>query len=494
MSRKLFLSTIAALTTVELVSWLSFGNGFLQRASFAVVIVVIFIASCYRLEYGIYAIVAELVVGSFGYILSFPIYSFNVSLRLGLFLVVLVAWLITAWRTHHWAYRTLTLWPWYVGIFTFLIIGVGLGWLNQHNLKDIFFDWNGYIFFGMIFPFSHVLKSRVTIERLCTVLVAGVTVLGVQSVLVLFLFSHQTTFGYYLPTIYQWIRDYRIGEITLQAHNFYRVFFQSHLYVIFALVLSLTRFFSKPSWWWWLVMAVTTNLLVLSYSRTFWLVTVVTLTMWLVALWYYRLVTVRQLPGRLALTVLAMGVGYMVLYGIVVVPLAGDRGSDISATELLTDRADNPVTEAAGSSRLALLGPLWHKVIEHPFIGSGFGATVTYTSKDPRVLATHPDGRYTTYAFEWGYLDIWLKLGVPGIVLFFGLLYSLIRQAHQVLRSTVHQLANNDRTTIITVALGTLALGGIHLLTPYLNHPLGIGWLIIASCVMQFYVNQAAQN
>ena len=52
-------------------------------------------------------------------------------------------------------------------------------------------------------------------------------------------------------------------------------------------------------------------------------------------------------------------------------------------------------------------------------MGRGFGATVTYQTRDPRILADNGSGEYTTYAFEWGWLDIWLKLGIFGLAAYF---------------------------------------------------------------------------
>jgi UDP-N-acetylmuramoyl-L-alanyl-D-glutamate--2,6-diaminopimelate ligase len=48
-----------------------------------------------------------------------------------------------------------------------------------------------------------------------------------------------------------------------------------------------------------------------------------------------------------------------------------------------------------------LLPILFDGVKRHPVLGSGFGATVTYKSSDPRVVAA-TGGVYTNYAFEPG--------------------------------------------------------------------------------------------
>src|SRR5690606_26879171 len=72
--------------------------------------------------------------------------------------------------------------------------------------------------------------------------------------------------------------------------------------------------------------------------------------------------------------------------------------------------------------------------MKRPILGSGYGTTVTYETSDPRLLSTIGSS-YTTYAFEWGYHDIWLKIGVVGASVYAWFLYSLLRPLVQRLRS-----------------------------------------------------------
>ena len=120
--------------------------------------------------------------------------------------------------------------------------------------------------------------------------------------------------------------------------------------------------------------------------------------------------------------------------------------------------------EAAAASRWNLLPILWHKIEEHPILGSGFGATVTYKSEDPRILAQNPNGMYTTYAFEWGWLEHWVKFGIIGIPLILFLLCSLAWRLWKL----------DEPVWLRATAVSSLvALGVVHVFTPYLNHPLG---------------------
>jgi len=127
-------------------------------------------------------------------------------------------------------------------------------------------------------------------------------------------------------------------------------------------------------------------------------------------------------------------------------------------------------TDAAAQSRWNLLPVLVSKIKEEPILGHGFGATVTYQTKDPRILAQNPEGWYTTHAFEWGWLEFWIKFGILGIPV---MLWLLISIGWRVWNSEA------EKWIKIGFISSLVTLGVIHVFTPYLNHPLGFGFLLL---------------
>jgi O-antigen ligase len=146
--------------------------------------------------------------------------------------------------------------------------------------------------------------------------------------------------------------------------------------------------------------------------------------------------------------------------------------ADFNAATVLSDRATQ-TNESAIGSRWALLPELWSSILDAPLLGSGFGKTVTYYSSDPRVLLNNPTGEYTTYAFEWGWLDIWLKLGLLGLISY---LWLIVMQIIKIGRFR-GEFKPLSRLSLLAI-LATLTT--VHIFTPYINHPLGIGMILLA--------------
>jgi len=137
----------------------------------------------------------------------------------------------------------------------------------------------------------------------------------------------------------------------------------------------------------------------------------------------------------------------------------------------------NNNNDAAVASRWSLLPVLMKTISREPLLGQGFGSTITYFSQDPRVLQNNPGGEYTTYAFEWGYLSMWLKIGFIGLLVYLLFLLKLIKDSLRLALKTNNYL-------FFALPAGVLFLVFTNIFTPYLNHPLGIGFIIISSCLI----------
>ena len=171
-----------------------------------------------------------------------------------------------------------------------------------------------------------------------------------------------------------------------------------------------------------------------------------------------------------------------------------DSQTNFNAAKLLSERAKTVSGEAGVSSRWSLLPELWGEIKKAPIRGQGFGAEVTYKSSDPRVLEKNPDGFYTTYAFEWGWLDVWLKIGFLGLLTYLVLIFLIV---HKIIWPVIKEgkfNLNFENGFKLSLAVGLAAISIINFFSPYLNHPLGIGYLLLLTSLYLSSTSQSLQG
>jgi len=65
--------------------------------------------------------------------------------------------------------------------------------------------------------------------------------------------------------------------------------------------------------------------------------------------------------------------------------------------------------------------------------------------------------------------------------------YLIIKQGIQLLKTN---LSDKVKVVIISLLAGLIALMTVNIFSPYLNHPLGIGYLIIMMVIFNYYAKK----
>lgn len=468
---------LCAIGAAEVISYAGYVFPSFGSIAWIVIVMSAFVISLIRIEVGLWFILAELAIGSKGYLFHMTIAGVPVSIRFGIFAAVLAAWGVALLRRRIPTRALVQDARWTIPVIAAIAWGIVLGLAHERNARLLFLDANGYLFFGLLPIFLTALNDRGAVRRALQVLIAAVSVSVVMTLLMVYAFSHQ--FPDVLPGLYRWVRDTGVGEITLLRGNVYRIFFQSHLYTIALFLLGTAALV-------WRDPAVRRRdfrlcafligacaVFIVGLSRSFWIGAVVAFATLTVLLW--RRGRLRLLAiGQWFVTLLGIGaIAVVATYGIIVLPIpAATPGASPTA---FAERVGDLTTEAAAVSRWQLAVPLLKAISVSPVFGSGFGTTVTYHSADPRVVAA-TGGIYTTYAFEWGYLDLWLKIGIIGVASYGFLLWAIGRDGLRLLRDPLH---TNDRAIVLGMFAVLIFLVATHAVSPYLNHPLGIGLVML---------------
>ena len=538
----------------ELASYAGYFFPAINTAGFFVIVAAALLLSLRRLEYGLYFVIADLILGGkSGALFSFQYDGFFLSLRMMLFIVVMGVWAgkMLESRLHNAPQPPLNLrggdsdrtpslrlregggelLKWWGILSIAIAFGVILGVARGNNFGDLFLDANGYLYAAMILPFWWVFRgansecvsnlriSNSQIRRFGfhsqfapfgMVFFAATTLLALKTLFAVYWFTHagNNFIGANLVPFYRWVRDSGVGEITWLPGNFARVFFQSHIYNLVAFFVLLSsvilrqqpkdlvrmgapriraRFFAllrMTDWKMAALLILNTSVILVSLSRSFWVGTIAGLGVLVISLWssvrrdaFDRRVLSPATPycesaralARYSVTLIAAVLGALLLL-LVVARFPFPRPSPADLGDAVQSRLE---AGDAGQSRWNLLPPLTRAALEHPILGSGFGTRVTYISNDPRIREENTPGGYTTTAFERGWVDQWLKMGILGLIAYTGLFIAL---GHAIYRTVAFPLS-------CALIARLVALAAIHVFTPYLNHPLGFGILILLTII-----------
>ncbi len=490
----LFRLTFLGLLLFETASFLVFLTPRLGTPSFLVAAAALTLLTLWRFDWAITVLFIELCVGSQGgYLLSLPVAGLQFSLRMLLFTLVVGVWaarsVITLFTRRgsgmEW-FRQLResrlLWPLAVLYAVFALAFLN-GWLQGHSVSDVFFDGNGYVYYAAVPALLAGLTDPTVRRRTVIALAAALSWSLTKALVVLFVFSHRLMV--IAPDMYVWVRDTRVGEITRMVGDFYRIFFQSHVFALpllfaaFTYLLAVADWRSRTSRAALAVFLVAATAVIMGFSRSFWFgIAVAGLALVAWAAWSGLFTGLWRRTAVLAAAALFTAVA--VVGAVYAFPFPARTG-DVSLAALLGGRALSLSEDAAATSRWSLLPKMMAAIGRHPFIGSGFGATVTYKTSDPRILALIPSGEYSTYAFEWGWHDLWLKLGLLGLAALLWFLWSAIRPAFEILVDARRQDAAVKEKAAMAAAIlsGFSALLATNVFSPYLNHPLGIGIIVL---------------
>ncbi|MFA5129472.1 MAG: glycosyltransferase [Patescibacteria group bacterium] len=412
---------------------------------------------------------AELVIGSKGGLFQLGGWP-GTSVRILIFVAFFIGWIgnvLSAKRVKEIIRLVLARSEWII-LAALVVYGALRGFALHQTF--LFADVNAWGFLALILPTLDLAdRDGERLRRYCVgALIAGVSWMAIVSLGLEYVFSHG--YKHISQPLYLWFRRTGVGEATLVVANGYRIFIQSFIYAIPALLFALSSFlFGKSSSSKQRILDALSIAaiicLAISLSRSMW----IGLFAGLVTLGCFAFLTYKETSKRVGSVIKKFGVLSIISFVAIFIAIAFPipHVNIASLKDLFGSRVSTD--DPAAMSRWKLFHVVAEKIQEHPILGSGFGATVTYQSSDPRLVAQSTNGIVTVYAFEWGWLEHWVKMGIFGMFAVAWLVYGVARRAWKSDMATWFRYG----------AVATLiALVATHIFTPYLNHPLGFGILM----------------
>ena len=486
-NKNLFVLTLIILAFVEIISFNGFLVPVINYIGFFIIFLTTVILAWHKIEFGLLIALVELIISSKGYLFYFNYNEHLISIRIAIWFAVMFVWSIKLFIKFfkkqqifkNLLHKKNILQNLFYTLLVFIIFGIINGFLNHNQLKNIFFDFNGWLYFLYIFPVLDIIKIK-NLKNFYIIFFSAITWLCLKTFLFLYIFSHSFLIN---GQIYKWIRTSGVGEITQMSNGFSRVFLQSHIFVVVAFfIISFLsiNFFKQKQKKEFLLSVLFLSILIavnlISFSRSNWAGIVVGIFIFFILsifIYGWKKIWIPILT-QLASVILAL----LIITIIVKFPFP-QAGTEFNASKMIKNRASEITTEAGVSSRWNLLPPLFDEIKQYPIIGKGFGSTITYISNDPRVREKNLDGIYTTYAFEWGLLDIWLKIGLFGLLIYIAIIFNII---YNLLKQSLKDKKNISKNNLINLGIAVIliVLFVINIFSPYLNHPLGIGIILLS--------------
>ncbi len=486
---------------IYLLSFLGYVFPILNHLIFLTVVALAGYFSYKRLDYGVYILLTELIIGVKGYLFTFNVFGFALSLRIALFAVVFLIWFFKK-RAHKFKFVKTKYFFWYVLLLIFILIGLLLGIIYGNNLANTFFDFNGYIYLGLAFVFFAAISKK-NLKNILQIIIIGSLAVSLFTLYCFAEFtifhqesrpdmaeaisselaiddeeeigstiSHSTTaknelleygpirdFENQKAPIYRWVTDTSIGQIAYLAGPFFRFFSAAQVYSLVGLGILLIYLFKgglkkKEYYLAILIVSINAAALFLGFSRSLWLgLAGLTAFIFFNIPWKKTLRIILYIIGLILIIIILSGTLFPTFYDLVAYRL---------------DSIVHPQSEGAGQNRFNLIGPALQKIKLHPILGSGFGATIEYESVVPEKYGT-----LRVFAFEWSYLDTITEIGLLGLLAYLLFLFKIFREG---IKNNLHQ---EDKILIIGMLSGLFGIIITNVTTPYLNHPMGIGYIIV---------------
>ncbi len=428
-----------------------------------------FVVSVRRLEFGLLIAFAELIATSHGHLFPYG--------RMAIFAAVMLAWgihqLLPSSR-----YRLLKpvsrfgeiLMP-----FGLLLVavawGIFMGLRFGNEQGNVINDANGYLYILYLLPILSVEWTSAA-KRLLLQVFAGAAGFVIDlTLLILYLFTHLSE-----PVqraMYTFFRDARIAELTRVVDDIFRVFLQAQFFPMILLFIALSAIF-----WFWksrrdqnaiaIVIIGALSTMIISMSRSFWVGMIVAFVVIIGSVFVVKRPSIKESIRLSSAGVLMLVTSVATLWFVLAFPFPQARNVS-GFGSFLSDRVSS--SDAAISSRWNLLPEMNREIAEHTIFGSGFGTIIAFESDDPRVREMYPDGKWRTYAFEWGWHDALIKMGILGPLAFLWIGYVLGAGLLRGFKKETGWLS-------IGLFAGLIALYATHAFSPYLNHPIGLGYLL----------------
>ncbi|HZK54079.1 MAG TPA: O-antigen ligase family protein [Desulfosporosinus sp.] len=401
-----------------------------------------------RLNVLVYIVLIEMVLGGSGRVIT----AGPLTLKYALFLIALI----------YFAVATLTI-PYkidernmfYGPVFVFLallFLSIANGLLHGYPVGDVLSATQGYLYLLMILPFTLFINKIEQVREVLRVINASALVLAILSIIIFI-------FLYIAPAqVYSIVNPFLVNTSygALEPSGVLpRVFFRTDPFIALAFIHELFTYVNRPD-------QRTIRSIVKMVILLIGCLTTMTMGLW-VALGVGIALCIAFSPGKNKLYMLLV---MMFVAMIIFIPFAN------SIQQIVLKRFSQ--SDSSFIIKLDQLYTMLNVWIHNFFFGTGYGVKIIF---DNGVMY-----REIT-KFELSWLELLVCMGITGFTSFS---YILTKTFLNGLRAASLS-AEHHAIQIKAMITGVIMLCVISLVNPFLNNPIGLGYLIIVMCSVNVY-------
>lgn len=398
----------------------------------------------------LFLVLLELVLGGSGRML---VYGSFITLR---YLIFIMSMLYFAYRTITFGY-IIKKDIFYLDILLFLLVIIFSsinGLLRNHDFSDVIKNLQGYLYILMYFPLSLIINTPKKAIKAKKIFINASVVLSIVSLIIFMVFYLDNSFYYVISPI---LDKYTYGYISLR-YGLPAVFLKTCPYIAISFILLFYEIiYLKIS----RKILVYVKLLILMFGSTItmsvgiWISVFIGLFfIFIIAKGKYRLISI--------IAILAIAVVLIALLYDYIIVVLNSRFS---------------VTDSSYIIKKDQLFVLFKHWLDNVFIGKGFGYKIVFNT-------IYGERFMLNYELFW--LQVLLNMGICGILIYFKIFYKLYFKTKKLF----FKLYLYEKVHLSSLLVGLLMLCVVSSVNPFLNNPIGIGYmLLVMVSVSAYYKN-----
>lgn len=398
-------------------------------------------------------IIVELVLGGSGRLIAFGTF---LSLRYLLFFIAILYYIFFVFRNNLNIRRNIFFKP-IIIFLIFYFFSISNGLIKGYEIGDVIKSSQGFLYIFMILPFTIFIDNKEKANQAIKIFINSTIILGIIALLIYVLFSISP--GNY-SIITKWLDKFNYGYISIR-NGLPAVFLKGTPYLVIAFNIELFRYINMTERSYKSI--INMSILFLAILAT------ISMGAW-IALFVGIILCIFLSNGKKNILIIFA----IVIAGILIYYIFSDYIGKIIELRI----SSNDSSYIIKSNQLHVLIKTW---LNNFLFGNGFGVKVNFMTQL---------GYREMINFELFWLQLLVNMGLCGFLAYLNIIVKNIIES----KRNISFLDEFEKINLKACNIGLITLCIISSVNPFLNNPIGIGYVVILMCIINAYRRDIKQN